>query len=62
MAEGVIVEDERGGEERVIWGREIVVCAGAVGSPQLLILRYFPMCFGCFGHGCAWAFMGVYGC
>ena len=40
VAEGVYVEDEKsGGQRRYIKGKEIILCAGAVASPQLLILR-----------------------
>jgi choline dehydrogenase len=44
VAEGVFVEDEktRGSTDRYyIRGKEIILSAGAVASPQLLILRYY---------------------
>ena len=41
VAGGVFVEDEKsGGQRRYIKGKEIILCAGAVASPQLWILRY----------------------
>lgn len=41
VAEGLFVENERNeGTRRYIQGKEVILCAGAVASPQLLILRY----------------------
>jgi choline dehydrogenase len=37
-AVGVVLRDGRGREETVRAGREVLLCAGAIGSPQLLML------------------------
>ena len=42
---GVYVEPEKSnGKTFFVRAKEIVLCCGAVGSPQLLLLRYSPRC------------------